>query len=230
MILPKNDPASWNTASTIAFELGSEATGALLSPGVAFDGEVSDSFRKDSNIIIVGLPTEMQTLNELNNSLPAPFEQGTNIAVLKGQQVAYRFPADADLGFLQLVPSPWNSNNVILTVTGTTPKGLGQAGNALTNPALRSRLKGNFALINDQTLSVADTRTGLGMAGVGADGNASAQIPVTSGEANPTQAANHIFGAGKVGWIPMVIGGLLIVIVVVIIIAAITRRRVVVHR
>jgi cellulose synthase operon protein B len=229
MILPKNDPASWNTAASIAFELGSEATGALLSPSVAFDGEASESFRRDNNIIIVGLPKEMTTLAELNNSLPAPFDQGTNVAVLKGQQVAYRFPADANLGFLQLIPSPWNPNNVILAVSGTTPAGIGQAGNALTNPGLRSRLKGNFALVNDQNLSVADTRTGLGMSGVGAGGNASAAIPVTSGEANPTQAPNNVFAAGNVGWIPMVIGALLIVIVVVIIVAAITRRRVVMH-
>ncbi len=229
MILPKNDPASWNTAASIAFELGSEATGALLSPSVAFDGEVPDSFRKDNNIIIIGQPTEMTTLSELNNSLPAPFEQGTNVAVLKGQQVAYRFPADANLGFLQLIPSPWNPANVILAVTGTTPTGIGQAGNALTNPALRSRLKGNFALVNDQNLSVADTRTGLGMAGIGANGNPSEEIPVTSGQANPTQAPNNIFAVGNVGWIPIVIGALLIILVVVIIVAAITRRRVVLH-
>jgi cellulose synthase operon protein B len=229
MVLPKNDPLSWNTAASIAFELGSEATGALFRPSVAFDGEIPDNFRKENNIIIVGLPTEMKTVNDLNNSLPAPFEQGTNIAVLKGQQVAYRFPTDASLGFLQLISSPWNANNVVLAVTGTTPAGIGQAGNALINPTLRNQLKGNFALVNDQTLSVADTRTGLGMAGASANGNASAQIPVTSREASPTQAPSNLFAAGNVGWVPMVIGGLLIVIVVVIIIAAITRRRVVVR-
>ena len=181
-------------------------------------------------MIVVGLPTKMQILNDLNNTLPAPIDQGTNVAVLKGQQVAYRFPADASLGFLQLVESPWNPDTVILAVSGTTDDGVRQAGNALISPVLRSRLKGNFALVNGQTLSVADTRTGLGMAGASANGNASAEIPVTSNNANSTQAPNSVLGGNEVGWIPLVIGGLLIAIVLVIIVAALTRRRVVLHQ
>jgi cellulose synthase operon protein B len=226
-ILSKNDPASWNTAAQIALQLGRQATGAIFSPGVSFDGELPDDVRKDKNLIIVGLPSKLQTLGEINDSLPAPFDKGTNVAVLQGQQVAYRFPADASLGFLQLVESPWNSNNVILTVTGTTDDGVKQAGNALNSPVLSSRLKGNFALVNGQTLSVADTRTGLGMASASA--NAAAEIPVTSGDTNSTEAPANVLTGSNDGWIPMVIGGLLIAIVVVIIIAALTRRRVVLH-
>jgi hypothetical protein len=227
-ILSKSDPASWNTAAQIALQLGRQATGAIFNPGVSFDGEIPDDVRNNKNMIVVGLPTKMQILNDLNNTLPAPFEQGTNVAVLKGQQVAYRFPADASLGFLQLVESPWNPENVILAVSGTTDDGVRQAGNALIAPVLRSRLKGNFALVNGQTLSVADTRTGMGIAGASA--NASAEIPVTSSDANSTQAPNSVLAGNEAGWIPMVIGGLLIAIVLVIIIAALTRRRVVVHQ
>jgi cellulose synthase operon protein B len=226
-VLTKNDPASWNTAAQIALQLGRQAAGALFSPAVAFDGEVPDEIRQNHNLIVVGLPSKMQTLGELNESLPAPFDEGTNVAVLQGQQVSYRFPAESDLGFLELLASPWNSERVILAVVGTTPEGVRQAGNALTNSLLRSRLKGNFVLVNDQSLSVADTRTGLGLAGVSADGNASAQIAVTNNEPEPA-AAPTVFDGSNVGWIPMVVGGLLIAIVVVIIIAAITRRRVVV--
>ena len=229
-ILAKNDPASWNTAAQIALQLGNQAAGAILSPGVAFDGEIPEDVRSNKNLIIVGLPSKMQILNELNDSLPAPFENGTNIAVLKDQQVAYRFPADASLGFLQLLDSPWNSNNSILAVAGTTDDGVKQAGNALIAPILRSRLKGNFALVNGQTISIADTRTGLGMAGVSASGGAAAEIPVTSGETNSSESPVDVLSGRNVGWIPMVIGGLLIAIVIVIIVAALTRRRVVMHR
>jgi hypothetical protein len=229
-VLPKNDPATWNTAAQIALQMGRQATGALFSPGAVFDGEIPDNVRNNSNMIVVGLPTKMKIFDELNKSLPAPFDPGTNVAVLKGQQVAYRFPADASLGFLQLMQSPWNSNNTIMTVNGTTPEGVQQAGNALIDSILRSRLKGNFVLVNNQTLSVADTRTGLGLAGVSADGNASAEIPVTSGQSNSTQGPNKVLAGNNIGWIPMVIGGLLVIIVVVMIIAALTRRRVVVNR
>ena len=103
-----------------------------------------------------------------------------------------------------------------------------QAGTALTDPILRSRLKGNFVLVNGQTLSVADTRTGLGLASVGDAANVSPQQPVI-GSTQAAQANNTVFSDGT-GWIPLVAGGLGILIIVVIIIAALTRRRVVVHR
>ena len=229
-VLPRNDPASWDSAAQIALQLGRQAAGALFSPTAAFDGEIPDAVRNNNNLIVIGLPSEMKILGDLNASLPAPFDKGTNIAVLKQQQVAYRFPADSDLGYLQLLPSPWNPNNVILSVSGTTAAGLRQAGNALTSPVLRSRLKGNFVLVNGQTLSVSDTRTGLGLAGVSAQGNASAEIPVT-GNAAPTPApATALLSLNSDNWIPIVIGGLLVAILIVILVAALTRRRIVVRQ
>ena len=228
-IVTKTDPSSWDSAAQIALQLGRQAAGALFSPVAAFDGEIPDDIRNNDNLIVIGLPTQLKILSDLNASLPAPFDQGTNIAVLKQQQVAYRFPANSDLGYLQLLSSPWNPNNVILSVSGTSPEGVRQAENALTSPVLRSRLKGNFVLVNGQTLSVADTRTGLGLAGVSADGQASPEIPVT-GNAAPTSApTTALLSLNSDNWIPIVVGGLLLAILIVIIIAALTRRRVVVR-
>lgn len=228
-VLSKNDPASWNAAAQVALQLGRQAAGALFNPAVAFDGEIPEDIQNNRNLIVVGLPTNLSILEEMNESLPAPFEVGSNVAVLQGQQVAYRFPAEADLGFLELLASPWNSERVILAVVGTTSEGIRQAAAALTQPLLRSRLKGNFVLVNNESLSVADTRTGLGLASVSAEGGASAEVPVTSGETAAEPAQAPVFSSGSVSWIPMVVGGLLIAILLVIIIAALTRRRVVMH-
>jgi cellulose synthase operon protein B len=228
-VLSKDDPSSWNAAAQVALQLGRQAAGALFNPGVAFDGEIPEDIRNGRNLIVVGLPTDLPILEELNQSLPAPFEVGSNVAVLQGQQVAYRFPAESDLGFLELLASPWNSERVILAVAGSTAEGVRQAAAALTQPLLRSRLKGNFVLVNNESLSVADTRTGLGLASVSAQGGAAAEIPVTSGQTAAEPAQAPVFSSGNVSWIPMVVGGLLIAILLVIIIAAITRRRVVTH-
>jgi cellulose synthase operon protein B len=228
-VLSKNDPASWNAAAQISLQLGRQAAGALFNPAVAYDGEIPEDIRNGRNLIVVGLPTNLPILEELNQSLPAPFDVGSNVAVLQGQQVAYRFPAESDLGFLELLASPWNSERVILAVVGTTAEGVRQASAALTDGLLRSRLKGNFVLVNNESLSVADTRTGLGLASVSAEGGASAETPVSSGETAAEPAQAPVFASGNVSWIPMVIGGLLIAILVVIIIAALTRRRTVMH-
>jgi hypothetical protein len=227
-VLSENDPASWNAAAQISLQLGRQAAGALFSPEVAYDGEIPEEIRNERNLIVVGLPTNMQIFGELNDSMPAPFEEGTNIAVLQGQQVSYRFPAESDLGFLELLASPWNADRVILAVVGTTAEGVRLAATALTDGLLRNQLRGNFVLVNGQSLSVADTRTGLGLAGVSAEGNASAQIPTISEEPEP-EVAPTVFDNRNVSWIPMAVGGLLVAILIVIIIAALTRRRAAAH-
>lgn len=224
-VLSKDDPSTWDTAARIAAQLGRQAAGALFNLAVAYDGEVPDDIRENRNLIVIGLPANLQLLSEINDSLPAPFEEGTNIAVLQGQQVAYRFPAESDLGFLELLSSPWNSERVILAVVGSSPNGVRLSGDALTNTILRSRLKGNFVLVNGESLSVADTRTGLGLASMGDTASAAPQIPPV--DATPVaESLTTIFGT-EVDWIPLVVGALLIAIVIVMLIAAFTRRRVV---
>ena len=228
-ILPKADPSAWNAAAQIALQMGRQAAGALFNVGVAYDGEVPDDIRNNRNLIVIGLPSETKLLADINDSLPAPFEKGTNVAVLTGQQVSYRFPTNADLGFLELLASPWNVDRMILAVVGSTPKGVELASQALTSTPLRSRLRGNFVLVNGESLSVADTRTGLGLASVGDSAGVAAQGAVANATPPAAQKTNTAFST-ETGWIPLVVGGLLVTILVVMLVAALTRRRVVMHR
>jgi hypothetical protein len=82
-VLPKDNPAMWNTAAQIALQLGRQAAGALFNVAAAFDGEIPDDYRNGLNLIVVDLPANNKLLSELNQSLPAPFDKGTNIAVLQ---------------------------------------------------------------------------------------------------------------------------------------------------
>lgn len=225
-VLPKGDPNAWNAAAQIALQLGRQSSGALFNPGVAYDGEVPEDVRNGRNLIVVGLPSDLQLLKELKDSLPAPFDEKSNVAVLQGQQVAYRFPADADLGFLELLASPWNSDRVVLAVVGSTPAGVKQAGRALTDATFGGRLRGNFVLVNGETLSVADTRTGMGLATVGDVASVSsspAQVPAAGATAAPESPINLF--SSDTDWIPFVVGGLALLIIFVLIVAALTRRR-----
>jgi hypothetical protein len=222
-IVSKDDPLGWNAASQVAFHMGRQATGALFNLTAAYDGEVPDDVRNGHNLVIVGLPSNLQIVDELRETLPAPFDNGTNVAVVQGQQVAYRFPSEADLGYLELMASPWNAERAILAVLGSTPAGMQQSATALGAPLLRSKLRGNFAMINGESITVADTRTGLGLAGLSADVNATAQ-PAANATPVPNASPSVLTG---VSWIPMVVGGLALAIFIILIIAAITRRRVI---
>jgi hypothetical protein len=128
---------------------------------------------------------------------------------------------------LELLASPWNADRVILAVVGTTPTGLEQASRTLTNATIRNQLRGNFVLVNGDSLSVADTRTGLGLASVSDTASVAAaaqpQVPAVSGTPVAASPLNVI--TSDTGWIPLVVGGLAIAIVLVLIIAALTRRR-----
>ena len=218
-ILDEGNPASWAAASQIAFSLGDRVRGSVIDLAAAFDDDVPEEIRNSHDLIVVGLPSELALISELKDSLPAPFEDGQNIPVVDNQQVSYRFPPETSIGYLQLLASPWNPSHTILAVVGSTDDGVQLAGNALIDPLLRSRLAGNFALVSAENISVADTRTGLGMGGL-------AENPeVISEPVVPEPAPNPALPAARPVWILPAVGVLVFLIVVVLIAALVSSRR-----
>ena len=219
-VLSNSNPASWAVASRIAFGLGDRVQGSVIDLEVAFDDAVPDEIRSANDLILVGLPSELNLISELKDSLPAPFEEGQNIPTVDNQQVSFRFPPDTSIGYLQLLPSPWNSAHSILTVVGSTNDGVALAGNALSDPLLRGRLAGNLAVVTAENISVADTRTGLGMGGIAENPEVISE-PVVP-EENPT---TPVAPAARPVWILPAVGVLVFLIVVVLIAALISSRR-----
>jgi hypothetical protein len=218
-ILPNNNAASWAVASEIAFGLGGRVRGAVIDLAAVFDDAVPEDIRNSRDLIVVGLPSELALISELKDSLPAPFETGQNIPVVDNQQVSYRFPPDTSIGYLQLLVSPWNSSRTILAVVGSTNDGVGLAGNALSDPVLRSRLAGNFALVSAENISVADTRTGLGMGGIAENPEVISEPVVPEPNPSPTVPA------ARPAWILPAVGVLVFLILVVLIAALVSSRR-----
>ncbi|RPJ27046.1 MAG: hypothetical protein EHM33_09375 [Chloroflexi bacterium] len=218
-ILSENDPASWAVASQIAYGFGNQAHGSILDLAVAYDGAVTDEIRNNRDLIVVGLPMELKLIAELKDSLPAPFEAGKNTPVITNQQVTYRFAPEASLGYLQLLAVPWNPSRTVLAVLGSTHAGIQMAGNTLTDPGLRDRLTGNFALINAENISVVDTRTGFGLGGIAAGPEVASQAVV------PESAPASTTPAARPGWILPVVILLAISIVGVLVFALISGRR-----
>ena len=221
-ILGKNDPSSWAVASQIAYGFGNQSSGSIFDLAVAYDGAVPDEIRNDRDLIVVGLPKDLKFISELKDSLPAPFEAGQNLPVVKNQQVAYRFSPGASLGYLELLAAPWNPSRTILAVVGSTRDGIQMAGNALTDPALRNRLGGNFALVNADNISVMDTHTGIGLGGISANPEVTSQAVVPVSTPIPS---TPITPAARPVWILPAVGILVLLIVGVLIFALISSRR-----
>jgi hypothetical protein len=218
-VLPENDPASWAIASQIAYGFGNQARGSVLDLAVAYDGAVPEELRTSHDLIVVGLPSELSFLSEIKDSLPAPFESGNDDPVLQNLQVTYRFSPGTSLGYLELLAAPWDPARTILTVVGNTPDGVQMAANALTDPQLRNRLAGNFALINADNISVVDTRTGIGLGGI------AAEPEVTSQPVIPEPVAPVSTLAARPNWILPAVGLIAFLIVGVLVFAFISSRR-----
>jgi hypothetical protein len=211
-VVQNGNPASWRYAMAIAADLGAITDGAIMNPKLFFADNIPVNDRSKFQFLMVGAPSKLPIIIEINDQLPAGFAKDNDMANEKDLQVLYKITPSTPVGYLELLASPWNKNNVVLAVLGNLPQGIAWAKNALISEDMRSRLSGNFAVINDtQTLS-ADTRL-------------SAAVEFTLIPSPAPANATSVSGTGnnigiKSGWVftAMVGTGILILVVLIIVI------------
>ncbi|MCA9918751.1 MAG: cellulose biosynthesis cyclic di-GMP-binding regulatory protein BcsB [Anaerolineales bacterium] len=148
-VVPQNDPAAWDTAVKVAVRLGDTSNSPIVQVATQFADQVSPEFLAEHHLIVVGLPTELPILADMQTVMPAPFASGSNFADEASMPVQYRLSADTSVGYLQFFASPWNQERAVLTVLGSTPQGVQWAGLALTSSELRGQLSANLAVVQD---------------------------------------------------------------------------------
>jgi hypothetical protein len=157
-LLQKGNPDAWRAALQVASFLGDRANGALTTLGAFYADEIPAEEKANYNLLIVGQPSKLPVMAELNETLPAPFLDGGDIASQSNLQVTFRLPPSSPLGYLEMIPSPWNPDKVVLTIVGNSAAGVHSAGSALVDPILRPSLAGNFAVIDGTQIVTGDTR------------------------------------------------------------------------
>ncbi len=218
-ILPLQDATAWNTAAQIAADLGQKSNGALVALQVSLADQTVESLPANVDWVIVGRASSLPILKTIQDSLPAPFDAGSDLANERSFQVTYRLPAGTSLGYLEYLPSPWEPSRSILAALGSTDQGLAWVSNALTIPSLTSKLAGDFAVINGEQVLTADTRLGIGSGNLGATA-APATTPV------PTAYVSQPVVIERPGWLlpAIVASGVLVVAVVAIAVASALRK------
>jgi hypothetical protein len=207
------DPAGWDVAAFLAFDLGGRTDGALANLRVVYDGAIPDNVRQEFDLLVVGRPSTLAIVAELGDALPAPFEAGSDLALERNVRVGYRLSADVSIGYLELLPSPWNDQRRLMAVLGNSVEGLQWASMALKDPALRGGLIGNFAVINDTQITVGEAR--LGDATVVA---AATAIPAGGVE---SPAAITPTASERPEWILPALGGSVLLMAAIVAVAAI---------
>jgi len=200
IVLPSKNLVAWNVAGSILADLGNRFAGALITLEVVFANAVNDDIRSRFDLLIVGMASELPIIAELNSEMPAPFNEGGNIANEGGLVVNYKIPEGVDMGYLQFLPSPWGSQRAIVAVLGSSTQGLEWAGTALSDSQFRSQLSGNFVVVNDKQIFSSDTRLGQGT------GNLSATAVPGNYAATQLAPLSNPPVAARPGWIMPAIG------------------------
>lgn len=223
-VLPQNNLTVWREAMQIAAYLGWSTNGPLFDLSVFYGDQVPAAERTTHNLIVIGQPNQMPIVNELNNSLPVPFSDGSNVPAAGNFQVTYRISPDSPMGYIEMMTSPWNTKNIVLAVLGNTAQGVSWATSALIDSRLRPQLAGNFDVINDTQIVTTDTR--LSSVVANATPNAPTQAPSVIAVSPAVQPSTS---AARPGWILPALVVLVVLIVVVVAVASFgrwSRRRI----
>lgn len=157
-VVERNNFDAWSSAIKIAGQLGNVADGAIFTPVMMFADETAGKDLSAYNIMAVGMPSQMGFINEINPNLPAPFAPGSDVASEEELQVVYQVDPSQPVGYLELLPSPFNPENLIVAVVGNSSQGVTWSSDTLLSDVARQTLIGNFAVIRDDQILSIDTR------------------------------------------------------------------------
>lgn len=160
-VFNQDDRVSWDYASRLAYYIGTKGSIPLANILVAYADSVPDEVLNQYNLLIFGRASTLPVLSKFNDLLPAPFASGSDEAVQPAMLVNYSLLPETSVGYLQMLPSPWNTDRVILAVLGNTPDGIPMAGTTLIQDDLVARLAGNFAVLYADQVVTTDTRLGI---------------------------------------------------------------------
>jgi hypothetical protein len=233
VVSPKDANAVYSAAK-IAEDLGRKTNSGIITLSAYFSDRIPDDVKTSKNLIIVGKPTNLPIIAELNEFLPAGFNSSSNIADESGLSVSYRLPPEASIGYLEMIGSPWNQNQVILTALGSTEDGLKWAANTLTDPVFVTQLNGDYAVTNGTEVYTVDTQTGSGTMNIGitaVPGLAITLTPAVIAASNPNQEAanpsqSSLINLDSKVWVPYAVAILsLITLAVLVVLVIINARR-----
>jgi hypothetical protein len=225
-VVSADNAASWAAAAQIAANLGKYSSGAVVELGTVLGNNVPDAIRQSQDLLVVGQASTLPLISELGPSLPAPFATGSDIATERAFRVVYNLPSGTTIGYLELLAAPWQSDHTILAVLGSNPDGLNMAAAALTTPALRDKLGGDFAVVNGSQVLIADSRLQMGTGNISATA-----VPAASTQAVSTpmiQTTTVVPDSHPTWMIPTIFGtlGLILVTLIVLGVIVLTRRKI----
>jgi hypothetical protein len=133
--------------SRLSFVIGMASPQLKYPPSVMIESDFMQVKTEHSNVILVGLPTQNSAIRDVNDLLPQPFnEDGYSLQ----EEFGVYLPspdAEASLGLIQIIPSPWVSGGTVMVMTGNDQQGLGWVYDVILNPASWDQYSGNLMVV-----------------------------------------------------------------------------------
>lgn len=149
---PQPTSSEWEHTLRLAASLGNSASGRTILPAITLGNSSPNLSLTDYNIISIGRPTNNPLIQQVNSNLPQPFQPDSDEIQQRIDGFIFRLPSDIALGYLQLIPSPWNPERAILAVTGTNDQSVIEAAQVLSRGRLK-QLNGDLALIRGENIT-----------------------------------------------------------------------------
>jgi hypothetical protein len=164
-VLPKSAPSTWKIAGQMAYELGRSSNPLISNLKAVYADDVPQQVLDENSLIVIGKSSTIPLISKINNQLPAPFDIASDTANESNMQVVYRIPKGMNVGYLELLDSPFNVEKPILVLAGNSDDGLAMAGNALILNELRSQLTGVFAVTNGTQIATGSASSAFSAVG-----------------------------------------------------------------
>ncbi|MBL8100216.1 MAG: cellulose biosynthesis cyclic di-GMP-binding regulatory protein BcsB [Anaerolineales bacterium] len=180
-VVPEANTESWRTAAQISYRLGQTVQPGISNIQVAYGNDLSENTKQNQSMIIIGKPSDLPFISEINDFLPAPFDLETNTASERQLMISYRIPDGQSVGYLELLQSPFNSEKTILFVSGNSDLGVQLAGDTLIFTNLQDQLAGVFAVTNGTQIATGSASSSFSVIGEGVPGSQQvSEIPISS--------------------------------------------------
>jgi hypothetical protein len=137
---------------------GHASNGSEFAPVVTLGKIKPEVEMGDYHIVAMGRPSLNPVIQQLNEHLPQPFLLDSDRVETKWSKIIFRLPVDVSLGYVELIPSPWNASRSVLFITGTSDEGVIWAARSLVSGDSVRQLSGNLVVVRDRDIQSIDTR------------------------------------------------------------------------
>ncbi len=143
LVLP-DDPTFLEGSLQAAVVLGRQSSGTSTELQAGTASGLTEETKRSYHLVAYGLPENNDAIASASEQLPMALGAGSERTLRSPESVLLGVKDAANLGILELVPSPWNADKALLVLSGTSPEMARQS-----YQALGDRLSaGNVAIVS----------------------------------------------------------------------------------